>query len=209
MFPRVQKSIKEWTSTLPSELPLWELESQWILEFSKGDYRGQKSLDWKVSYIIEKLLELRCLKWVCMTHLGTLNTSYGQKKGRESICQFDSRPLKVRNRPDFLAYRWRAIKCWKALDEDYNFASELISIKGLDTKLWVSKVARVLILGILGLQLETPKTKWHLGADPMVRHRVYYKGEGGGFPQVRAVVSLVSPCLSVACSCTKSVPAMH
>jgi hypothetical protein len=25
-------------------------------------------------------------------------------------------------------------------------------------------------------------------------HRVYYKGEGGGFPQVRAVVSLVCPC---------------
>jgi hypothetical protein len=26
------------------------------------------------------------------------------------------------------------------------------------------------------------------------RSRVYYKGEGGGFPQVRAVVSLVCPC---------------
>jgi hypothetical protein len=26
------------------------------------------------------------------------NTSYGQKKGRESKCQFDSQPLKVRNR---------------------------------------------------------------------------------------------------------------
>jgi hypothetical protein len=28
----------------------------------------------------------------------------------------------------------------------------------------------------------------------MERCRVYYKGEGGGFPQVRAVVSLVCPC---------------
>jgi hypothetical protein len=24
-------------------------------------------------------------------------------------------------------------------------------------------------------------TKWHLGASPMVKHREYYKGEGGGF----------------------------
>jgi hypothetical protein len=29
-------------------------------------------------------------------------------------------------------------------------------------------------------------TKWHLGVGPIVRHRIYYKGEGGGgFPQVR------------------------
>jgi hypothetical protein len=25
-------------------------------------------------------------------------------------------------------------------------------------------------------------TKWHLGVSPMARHKVYYKGEGGGFP---------------------------
>jgi hypothetical protein len=31
------------------------------------------------------------------------------------------------------------------------------------------------------------------GCGPMERHRVYYKGEGAGFPQVRAVVSLVCP----------------
>ncbi len=27
----------------------------------------------------------------------------------------------------------------------------------------------------------------------MKRHKIYYKGEGGGFPQVRAVVNLVNP----------------
>jgi len=31
-------------------------------------------------------------------------------------------------------------------------------------------------------------------------------GEGGGFPQVRAVVSLVSPELPVACPSTKGAP---
>jgi hypothetical protein len=37
----------------------------------------------------------------------------------------------------------------------------------------------------------------------MAMHKVYYKGEGGGFPQVRAVVSLVSLCLPVAYLCIK------
>jgi hypothetical protein len=37
----------------------------------------------------------------------------------------------------------------------------------------------------------------------MTRHIIYYKGEGGGFPQVRAVVSLVNPCLPMARQCTK------
>ncbi len=36
----------------------------------------------------------------------------------------------------------------------------------------------------------------------MARHIVYYKGEGDGFPQVRAVVSVVSLCLLVARPCT-------
>jgi hypothetical protein len=43
----------------------------------------------------------------------------------------------------------------------------------------------------------------------MVRHIIYYKGEGGGFPQVRAVLSLVSSNLHVAHPNTKSVPGVH
>jgi hypothetical protein len=39
----------------------------------------------------------------------------------------------------------------------------------------------------------------------MERHREYYMGEGGGFPQVRAMVSLVSLRSPVACSSIKSV----
>ncbi len=139
--------MTEWTFTLPSELPFWELESWWSLEFSESDYRGQNPLDWGVLYIIKKILELRCLKWDCMTHLDTWNTSYGQKKGWESNWQFDSRPLKVKNRPDFLVCKWRAIYRWKALDEGYNFFLDLISIGGLHTKLWAPKVAGVPTMG--------------------------------------------------------------
>jgi len=41
----VQENVREWTLTLPSELPLWELEFQWIPKFSKSDCRGQNPLD--------------------------------------------------------------------------------------------------------------------------------------------------------------------
>jgi hypothetical protein len=112
-----------------------------------------------------------------MTHLDTSNTSCGQKKGRESNWQFDSRPLKVKNFLDFLACRWRAKYFWKALNEGYNFALNLISIGGAHTKLWAPKVTRVPTLGISGLLFGSPKTKWHLGVGPVTRHRVYYKGK--------------------------------
>jgi hypothetical protein len=94
-----------------------------------------------------------------MTHLDISNTSYGQKKGWESNCQFESRPLKVRNRLGFLACRWRPTYRWKALDEGYNFALDFISIKGLHVKLWAPKVAGVAIVGISGFPLGNPGTK--------------------------------------------------
>jgi hypothetical protein len=60
---------------------------------------------------------------------------------------------------------------------------------------------------------ETPiwesRDKMHLDVSPMANHKVYYKGEGGGFPQVRAMVNLMSLSLPVACPNTKSAPTMH
>ncbi len=53
----------------------------------------------------------------------------------------------------------------------------------------------VSILGISRLPLGSPKTKRHLGVGIVARHGEYYKGEGGGFLQVRAVVNLMSLCL--------------
>jgi hypothetical protein len=60
--------------------------------------------------------------------------------------------------------------------------------------LWGSKVARVPFDTISGLPLESPGKNSHLDVASVESCRVYYKGEGGGFPQVRAVVSLVCPC---------------
>jgi len=54
-------------------------------------------------------------------------------------------------------------------------------------------------VAILGLLLRSPRTKSHSDVGAVKRHKEYYMGEGGGFPQVRAVVSLVSSKLPVAC----------
>ncbi len=60
-------------------------------------------------------------------------------------------------------------------------------------------MVRILILGI----------SRHLGATPVANHIKYYKGEGGGFPQVWAMVSLMNLCMHVVHLCTKSAPTMH
>jgi hypothetical protein len=105
-------------------------------------------------------------------------------KGRESNWQFDSQPLKVENRPDFLACKWHATHRWKSVDKGYNFSLNLISIHGLHTKLWAPKVMGVPTLGISGLPFRSPRTKCHLDVGLMERHKIYFKGEGGGFTQV-------------------------
>jgi hypothetical protein len=190
--------VWEWTLTLPSELPFWELESRWTLKSLKRDCRGQNPFHWRFFHIIEKLLKCRCLTWACMTHLNIWNISYGQKKGQESNWQFDSRPLKVKNQPYFLVFRWCETYRWKAFNEGYNFSSDLISIGGLHTKLWGPKVA-----GVPTLANGSPGTKSHLDVGLVERHKVYYK-EGGGFPQVRAMMNLVSLRLPMVHPSTKS-----
>jgi len=170
------------------------MESWWTPKTSESDFRGQNSMACGVLYIIEKILECRCLKWVRIDHLDIWNTSNGQKKGQESNCLFDSQPEKVGNRPDLLVHRQRATYVWKSLDEGYNFASDRISIQGLLIKLWGSKVVVVSTWAISGFALGSPGKKSHLDVSPVERCRVYYKGEGGGFPQVQAVVSFVCPC---------------
>ncbi len=191
---KVLESVREWTLTLPRQFPLWEMESQWTPETLKSNCRDQTLMSCGVLYIIGKLLERRCLKWVRIAHLNIWNVSYGQKKGRESNCQFDSRPRKVGNRPDLFSFRGHATYLWKALDESYNFVLDRITIRGLLTKLWGSKVAGVPFGAISGFPFGSLGKNSHLDVDSVESCRVYYKGEGGGFPQVRAVVSLVCPC---------------
>jgi hypothetical protein len=157
------------------EMGTWEFSRTFeILEF---DRRGQKPSHWGVLYIIGKLSKCRCLKWVHMGHLDICNTSYGKKKGRESNWQFNSRPLKVRNRPDPGTYRWSATHRWKALKERYKFSWDFIPIGDLNKELWFHKVPGVQTGIVLGLLLGSPEAKNHSDVGATERHIVYYMGE--------------------------------
>jgi len=181
------------------------LESSRTLENLELDFRGQNILHWGVHYTIGKFLKWKCPKWPHMSHLDICNLSYEQKKGRESNWQFDSRPLKVGNRPDINVCRRSATWRWKDFEESYKIFLDLIPIRGLSKKLWMPKVLGVqprivprLLLGSLG-------KKCHSDVAPVGSCRKYYMGEGGGFPRVRAVVSQVSPRSLVTSPNTKKV----
>jgi hypothetical protein len=105
------------------------LESSGTLERLEFDNRGQNTSHWGVFGVIEKVLKCRCPKCPRIGHLDICIPSYGQKKGRESNWQFDSRPLNVGNRPlpdiRIRSATWR----WKALKESYNFGLDLVLIR--------------------------------------------------------------------------------
>jgi hypothetical protein len=136
-------------------------------ETSEKDLRGQISMPRGVLYINGKLLKRRCLKWARIAHSDIWNTSYDRKKGQESnsreSASFDSRPLKVGNRPEILGCRRRATYRWKVLDESYNFASDRTSIRGLLAKLWGFKVPGVPQGGISGLPAGSPGSEKPFG----------------------------------------------
>ncbi len=128
-----------------------------------------------------------------MSHLDICSPSYGQKKGRESNWQFDSRPLKVKNQHLPNVCNGSATWHWKDLDESYNFGLNLVPIRAWGEKLWMPKVPGVQTGTVSGLHLGSPEKKSHLDVASARSCREYYKGEGGGFPRIRAVVSQVSP----------------
>ncbi len=82
------------------EMGTWEPSG--TLESSEFVCKGQNTSHWGVHYIIGKLSKCRC--------------------------QFDSRPLKVENRLNLDACRWSETHHWKAFNESYNFALDLVSI---------------------------------------------------------------------------------
>jgi hypothetical protein len=134
-------------------------ESSGIPENSECDCRGQNTSPGGVFYIFEKVLKCRCLKWPHISHLDIYITSYGQKKGWESNCQFDSWPLKVGNRPGLGVCRQSVTHRWKALEESYNFSSDLVPIWSRGEKLWPSEVPGVKTGTISGLHFESRESQ--------------------------------------------------
>jgi hypothetical protein len=124
-----------------------------------------------------------------MTHLDIWNASYGQKKG----WQIWLPNTKSRELTWFPCVQVECDIPLKSSWQELQLCFIFISIKGLHTKLWGPKVVGVPTLRILGLPFGNPRTKCHLDVGLVERYKVYYKGEGGSFPQVQAVVSLVGP----------------
>jgi len=129
-----------WSPTLGK---VGDLESSGTPECSELDNKAQNISHWGVLGVIEKVLKRRYWKWPRIGHSDICSPSYGQKKGRESNWQFDSRPLKVGNRPlpdvRIESATWR----WKDLDECYNFGLDLVAIGLHSRELWPFKVPRI------------------------------------------------------------------
>jgi len=115
-------------------------------------------------------------KMALMSHSDICSTSYGWKKGRESNWQFDSRPLKVGNRPDPGMCRWTVTHCWKAFEKSYKFVLDLVPIRGLSRELWAPKVLGVQFGTVSGLLLGSPGIKSHLNAGAVEQRIILYGG---------------------------------
>jgi len=124
----------------PNTPKVGDLESSGTPECLEFYIKAQNTSHWGVLGVIEKVLKRRYRKWPRIGHLDICSPSYGQKKGRESNWQFDSRPLKVGNRPlpdlRIESATWR----WKDLDEGYNFGLDLVAIRPSIRELWAPKV---------------------------------------------------------------------
>jgi len=83
----------------PNTWKKWGLESFGTPKCLELDSKTQNTSHWGVLGVIGKGLKRRYRKCPRIGHLDICSSSYGQKKGRESNWQFDSRPLKVGNRP--------------------------------------------------------------------------------------------------------------
>jgi hypothetical protein len=103
-----------------------------------------------------------------LQHKLWLKTSWGSK------CEFDSQQLKVGNCLKLPMCKSCAMYCWKFLDKAYNFALILTSIKGLHKNIWVSKMASIPILGIIGPTIWESLEKHHLDVALVVCHKKYY-----------------------------------
>jgi hypothetical protein len=79
-----------WSPTLGK---VEDLESSGTPECSELDIKGENTLHWGVLSVIGKVLKRKYRKWPRIGNSDMCSPSYGQKKGRESNWQFDSRPL--------------------------------------------------------------------------------------------------------------------
>jgi len=139
---------------------------------------------------------------------GHLKHKLWSKKGRKSNWQFDFRPrsqestrfpyVQVVCDIPLESSRW-GLECYFRPHLNQRSSHKVIRPQSCERPNF----------GNFEIPFGSPGTKCHLDVGLVERHRVYYKGEGGGFPQVQAVVSFVSLNLPLVRPSTKNVPTMH
>jgi hypothetical protein len=146
-----------------------------------------------ILYIIKKLLERRCLKWAPIAHLIIWNTSYGQKKGSHTASLI---PDQKKSRIDsiYLAAEDTRHTIGKLLTRATNFLQATSWSEVCSQSYGAPKSRENHLAQFQDSHSGVPREKSHLDVGFVASHRVFYKGEGGGFPQVRSVVSLVCLC---------------
>ncbi len=148
-------------------------------------------------------MECRCLKWAHMTHLDIWNTSYAQKlaiwlpttKSRELIwfpCVQVACNISLKS-------SWQGLQLCFRLHLNWRSARKVMGPQSREGPNFGN---------FKGLPFGSPERKCNLDVDLVERQRVYYKGEGDGFPQVRVMVNLVNLSLPMVRLSTKNVSIM-
>ncbi len=192
-----------------------DLESSGTPECSELDSKAENTSHWGVLSVIGKVLKRRCRKWPRIGHLDICSPSHGQKKGRGSNWQFDSRPLKVGNQPLPDVRIESAIRRWKDLNASYKFGSDLVAIRRGSRELWAPKVPG-LHPGQFRDNFGTPtresrksrEKKWHSGVSAAESHRIYYREYGGGILPRSGPWCVSWSKVPVACPNTQGCPGM-
>jgi hypothetical protein len=179
----------------PNTPKVEDLESSGTSECLGFDSKAQNTLHWGVLGVTRKVLKRRYRKWPRIGHLDICNPRYGQKKGRESNWQFDSRPLKVGNRPLPDVLIETAIRRSKDLNEGYKFDLDLVAIRLCSRELWAPEVSGLQpgqFRDNFGTPIWESREKVPFGCKcGGVAQSIFYREDGGGTSRVRAVVCLV------------------
>jgi hypothetical protein len=193
--------VWEWTLTLPNELPCWELESWWTLEIFRKQLQGIKPIALRSFLYHWKAIETKMSKMGSHDPFGHLKHKLWPKERLEIKLAIWLLTTKSRESTQFpyvkvacdtlLRNSWRGLQLCFRPHPDRRSAH------------------KVIIRKVVGVPTLATVTKSYLDVVLAEKRKVYYMGEGGGFPQVWVMASLVNPRSSMARPSTKSVPTMH
>ncbi len=156
------------------------LESFGTPECLKFNSKAQNTSHWGVLGVIGKVLKRRYWKWPRIGHSDICSLSYGQKKGRR---ESTSSRRHLEKCDTTLKSFQRDLQLWFRTHPDSNSGRGAMAVQSSGS----------LAGTLLGFHFGSPNKMCHSNVASATSRREYYMGEGGGFPRVRAVVSLVCP----------------